>query len=93
MKATRIGITALAFTIGLGFSFYQKSSTAKEIQKDMLNFCSTDNDCQNAVNTYFKKCFDISYSGGSRRRRSSLDARKLSECINNSSGIAYFKSQ
>lgn len=90
MNIKRIGFAALGVTFALGYQFYNKSSTAKETKQEMLSICSTDSNCQKAVNTHFKECFDSSYRMGSRRRRSSLDTRKLSGCINNNSGVAYF---
>ena len=88
----KFGVFAITLTAVLGYKFYDKSATAKEVKQEMLNVCSTDNNCQKAVSTYFQKCFDSSYSMGSRRRASSLDTQKLSTCINNSSGVAYFGS-
>lgn len=90
MNIKRLGFAALGVTAALGFQFYNKSSTAKKTKQEMLSICSTDSRCQNAVNTYFKECFGRSYRAGSRRRRGSLDTRKLSGCINKNSGVAYF---
>ena len=91
MRALRkFGVFAVTLTAVLGYKFYDKSTTAKEVKQEMLSVCATDSNCQNAVSTYFQKCFDSSYSMGSRRRASSLDTLKLSTCINNSSGVAYF---
>jgi len=90
MNVKRIGFAALGVTVALGFQFHNKSSTAKKTKQGMLSICSADSNCQNAVNTHFKECFGSSYRMGSRRRRSSLDTRKLSSCINKNSGVAYF---
>lgn len=91
MKSLRkFGFALVGITIAVGLKFYNKSATAKDVKQDMLSVCSTDSGCQQAVNTHFQQCFDRSYSMGSRRRSSSLDSQKLSACINQNSGIAYF---
>ena len=85
-----MGLAALGVVVAFGLKFYNKSATAKEVKQEMLNICQTDSGCQNSVNTHFQKCFERSYSLGSRRRSGSLNARKLTDCINNNSGVAYF---
>ena len=87
----KAGTFIVVFTGVIGFKFYNKANTAKAVQQEMISVCSVDQDCTNAVNTYFKSCFDASYSMGSRRRASSLDTEKLAGCINSSSGIYFFE--
>lgn len=86
----KFAFAIVGVTVALGIKFYNKSATAKEVKQEMLSICSTDSSCQNAVNNHFQKCFNSSYSMGSRRRSSTLDTRKLSICINSSSGVNYF---
>ncbi|MEM7590837.1 MAG: hypothetical protein AAF383_04855 [Cyanobacteria bacterium P01_A01_bin.83] len=89
-KLKKAGTFVIAATAILGFKFHSKASTAKAVQQEMISVCSTDRDCTDAVNTYFKSCFNSSYSMGSRRRASSLDTQKLANCINSNSGVEFF---
>ena len=87
----KAGTFVVVLTGILGYKFYNKASTAKAVQQEMISVCSIDQDCANAVNQHFKSCFDASYSMGSRRRASSLDTEKLASCINSNSGVEFFE--
>jgi len=80
----------VGFSAGFGFQFYKKSAAAKEVKQQMMSVCSTDSGCQNSLNTHFKECFDSSFRSGSRYRSSSLDSKKLANCINRNAGAEYF---
>ena len=90
-QAKKAGTFIVVFAGVIGFKFFNKANTAKAVQQEMISVCSVDQDCANAVNTHFKSCFDASYSMGSRRRASSLDAEKLARCINSNSGVEFFE--
>ena len=79
----------IGFTVGM--KFYNQSATAKDAKQAMLSVCETDVECSGAVNTYFERCFDSSYSMGSRRRAGRLNSQKLADCINKGAGVAYFQ--
>lgn len=89
-KFGRFVFAMVGFSAAVGFKFYHKSATAKEVKGEMMAICSTNSGCQNAIKTHFKECFDSSFRMGSRRRSSSLDTVKLSGCINRNAGANYF---
>ena len=89
-KLGRFAFAIVGFSAALGFKFYNKSATAKEVKGEMMAICSTDSGCQNALKNHFKECFDSSFRMGGRRRSSSLDTVKLSSCINRNAGANYF---
>ncbi|MEL6440237.1 MAG: hypothetical protein AAFQ80_13395 [Cyanobacteria bacterium J06621_8] len=87
----KAGVSVVIIAGVIGFKFHDKAMTAKAVQQEMISVCSVDQDCTDAVNTYFQSCFNASYSMGSRRRASSLDAERLADCINRNSGVAFFE--
>jgi hypothetical protein len=90
-------IKFIAFTvvsvISLGTRFGNQAAMAKETKEYMLNICSTDDACQQVIDTYFEQCFNTNYRTGSRYTSANLDTDGLASCINKYAGVAYFQAE
>lgn len=80
----------LAIIIFTAIKLYNKSSANDEVKSQLLNACNGSEVCEQIVENNFDVCFDNSYSIGTKRRAGSLNAHKLSECLNSSLGMEYF---
>lgn len=86
----KFGGALLILAVFFGLKFYNKMSAENDVKDQLVSLCAETPDCMKAVDTYYKSCFEKSYSIGGRRRSGGIKADKLVDCINQSSGVNYF---
>ena len=64
--------------------FTSKEALSKDTKQEMLNVCSTDSNCIEAVNSSFDDCFNSSML------TDTLDVDLLADCVNLYAGEDYF---
>lgn len=85
----KIGGALVGIGIFLGFKFYNKYSTKKEIKEKIVALCEQKTDCLGALDRHFEDCFDKNFSIGGRRRASKFNTEAFVNCFNTASGEEY----
>ncbi|MEL6494873.1 MAG: hypothetical protein AAFQ41_07085 [Cyanobacteria bacterium J06623_7] len=83
----RIIFKASATLVGIGVAIntsMHNQALFKETKQEMLSICSTNNDCVQALNNSFDRCYDNSINDDI------LDLVQLANCVNEYAGKSYF---
>jgi len=85
-------IFVLVGFFGLKFHFEADIEKKTELLKqELLNVCSTDENCKSAVKTHFQQCFDDNFDEDGLGHYQRFAHNEFSECMNNNAEANYFE--